>query len=76
MFKAFCRLKPGISLMVLHGELHQLKRMEVYDQFCRKQRAVLFATDLASRGLGKIIDFFLNKIIIQTQLHDFRFPCC
>lgn len=25
--------------------------MEIYDSFCRKQSAVLFATDLVSRGL-------------------------
>lgn len=37
--------------MALYGSLHQLRRMEIYESFCRKQSAILFATDLASRGL-------------------------
>lgn len=37
--------------MALYGTLHQLRRMKIYDEFCRKQSAVLFATDLVSRGL-------------------------
>lgn len=48
----FCRMRPGISLLALYGSLHQLKRMSVYDEFCKKQAVVLFATDIASRGLG------------------------
>lgn len=31
--------------------MHQLKRMSVYEEFCRKEHAILFATDIASRGL-------------------------
>jgi ATP-dependent RNA helicase DDX10/DBP4 len=31
--------------------MNQLKRMEVYDQFCRKSHSILLSTDLASRGL-------------------------
>lgn len=37
--------------MALYGSLHQLRRMSIYEDFCSKQSAVLFATDLASRGL-------------------------
>lgn len=37
--------------MALYGTLHQLRRMEIYESFCRKTSAVLFATDLAARGL-------------------------
>ncbi|KAF0304246.1 putative ATP-dependent RNA helicase DDX10 [Amphibalanus amphitrite] len=51
MFEVFCRLRPGITVMALYGTLHQLRRMAIYDDFCRKQRAVLFATDIAARGL-------------------------
>nr|XP_022913218.1 probable ATP-dependent RNA helicase DDX10 [Onthophagus taurus] len=47
----FCKLRPGVSLLALYGTLHQLKRMEIYETFCKKQAAVLFATDLVSRGL-------------------------
>lgn len=53
MYEAFCRLRPGISLLALYGTLHQLRRMSIYETFCKKQYAVLFATDIAARGLGK-----------------------
>jgi ATP-dependent RNA helicase DDX10/DBP4 len=33
----------------------QMKRMSVYDEFCRKQYACLFATDIAARGLGNYV---------------------
>jgi len=53
--KYFCEvlklLKPGMSVMGLHGGLHQLRRMAVYDGFCEKDAAVLLATDIAARGL-------------------------
>lgn len=51
MYEAFCRMRPGTSLLSLYGKMHQLKRMNIYETFCRKQHAVLFATDIASRGL-------------------------
>lgn len=47
----FRKMRPGVSLSALHGKLSQTKRIEVYDSFCSKQTAVLFATDIASRGL-------------------------
>lgn len=53
IFEVLCRLRPGISLLALYGTLHQLRRMEIYETFCKKQSAVLFATDIAARGLGK-----------------------
>ncbi|KAK7065369.1 ATPdependent RNA helicase [Halocaridina rubra] len=51
VYTLFCKLQPGVSVMALHGNMKQLKRMAIYDQFCRKQTAVLFATDVAARGL-------------------------
>ncbi|XP_072294459.1 probable ATP-dependent RNA helicase DDX10 [Eucyclogobius newberryi] len=50
-FRAFCRLRPGIPVLSLHGKQQQMKRVEVYNDFVRKQNAVLFATDIAARGL-------------------------
>jgi len=47
----FQRLKPGMSVLALYGSLHQLRRMAIYDTFCDKDAAVLFATDIAARGL-------------------------
>ncbi|XP_065565001.1 probable ATP-dependent RNA helicase DDX10 [Artemia franciscana] len=51
VYSIFCRMRPGNSLMQLHGGMHQLKRMTAYDEYCRKEHAVLFATDVAARGL-------------------------
>ncbi|XP_044217599.1 probable ATP-dependent RNA helicase DDX10 [Thunnus albacares] len=51
LFRTFCRLRPGIPVLALHGKQQQMKRVEVYNDFLRKQNAVLFATDIAARGL-------------------------
>ena len=50
-FELFCRMRPGTTLLSLYGTLSQFRRMAIYDEFCRKQNAILFATDIASRGL-------------------------
>ena len=47
----FSKLKPGMSVMGLYGTLPQLRRMAIYDNFSAKEAAVLFATDIAARGL-------------------------
>ena len=47
----FCRLRPGVSVLAMHGKLSQPKRMQVYDKFSNTPYSVLFATDVASRGL-------------------------
>uniref|UniRef100_A0A1A8BFZ9 ATP-dependent RNA helicase n=2 Tax=Nothobranchius kadleci TaxID=1051664 RepID=A0A1A8BFZ9_NOTKA len=51
LFRVFCRLRPGTPILALHGKQPQMKRVEVYNDFLRKQSAVLFATDIAARGL-------------------------
>ncbi|XP_038124297.1 probable ATP-dependent RNA helicase DDX10 isoform X1 [Cyprinodon tularosa] len=51
LYRAFCRLRPGTPVLALHGKQQQMKRVEVYDSFVKKSSAVLFATDLAARGL-------------------------
>ncbi|XP_059960796.1 probable ATP-dependent RNA helicase DDX10 [Mesoplodon densirostris] len=51
LYQVFCRLRPGISILALHGRQQQMRRMEVYNEFVGKRAAVLFATDLAARGL-------------------------
>ncbi|XP_041980000.1 probable ATP-dependent RNA helicase DDX10 [Aricia agestis] len=50
-YDLFCKLRPGVSLLALYGTLHQERREQIYEEFCRKSNVVLFATDLASRGL-------------------------
>lgn len=51
LFRVLCRLRPGIPILALHGKQQQMKRVEVYNDFLRKQNAVLLATDIAARGL-------------------------
>ncbi|KAF7292788.1 RNA helicase [Mycena indigotica] len=52
VFTAFCRMHPGIPLMHLHGKMKQTARLETYTKFTRAGgAAVLFATDVAARGL-------------------------
>ena len=55
VYEAFRRLRPGIPLMALYGRQKQLKRVGIFNDFCKKTQAVLFATDIAARGLGKVI---------------------
>lgn len=48
----FKRLKCPTTLLALHGKLHQLRRMAIYDEFCQRDSSiVLLATDVAARGL-------------------------
>ncbi|TIB42839.1 hypothetical protein E3P86_00219 [Wallemia ichthyophaga] len=51
IYETFSHLRPGISLMQLHGKLKQAKRHATLAQFSRASHAVLFATDIAARGL-------------------------
>ena len=53
LYNAVCKLRPGLPVLALYGTMGQTKRMSIYDEFCRKQYACLFATDIAARGLGK-----------------------
>jgi ATP-dependent RNA helicase DDX10/DBP4 len=50
-FEALRRLHPGTPLLHLHGQQKQHTRLDVVSRFGRMQHAVLFATDLAARGL-------------------------
>ncbi|KAH9261419.1 hypothetical protein BASA81_000063 [Batrachochytrium salamandrivorans] len=48
----FRRMRIGLPVYALHGKQTAEKRRIIYDQFCEKKGgAVLFATDVASRGL-------------------------
>lgn len=50
-WELFCHLQPGLPVMALHGKLVQEKRTKIYTDFCQRPHAVLFATDVAARGL-------------------------
>ncbi|GMI63744.1 hypothetical protein like AT5G54910 [Hibiscus trionum] len=61
VFEAFKKLRPGIPLKCLHGRMKQEVRLGIYSQFC-ESRSVLFATDVASRGLdfNKAVDWVVQ----------------
>nr|XP_018914788.1 PREDICTED: probable ATP-dependent RNA helicase DDX10 [Bemisia tabaci] len=63
IYELFCRLRPGTSLLALYGSLHQMRRMKIYDEFHRKERVILFATDIAARGL----DFPAVNWVVQMD---------
>ena len=50
--EVFRRLRPGVTVLALHSKMKYMKRLAMYESFVRKQYAVLFATDIAARGLG------------------------
>ena len=50
-YEVFCRLRPGVPVMALYGRQKQLRRVGIYEDFCRKKCAVLLCTDVAARGL-------------------------
>ena len=44
-------MRPGVPLMQLFGKQKLPKRVSIFNDFSKKQAAVLFATDIAARGL-------------------------
>ncbi|KAJ1740911.1 ATP-dependent RNA helicase dbp4 [Coemansia sp. RSA 1086] len=63
VFEAFCKIKPGIPLLHLHGKQKQMKRVEIFDRFKNATKAVLFCTDVAARGL----DFPAVDWVVQVD---------
>ncbi|KAF7366467.1 RNA helicase [Mycena sanguinolenta] len=51
VFETFCKMHPGVPLLHLHGKLRQTARLAMYTKFTQAAHAVLFATDVAARGL-------------------------
>lgn len=51
VYEAFRQMRPGVPLLALYGRQKHLKRMAVYNDFCRKKASVLLCTDIAARGL-------------------------
>ena len=59
----FSRLRPGVPLMCLYGKQKQMKRLATFYKFCDAPAAVLFATDIAARGL----DFPTVDWVVQND---------
>lgn len=53
-------------MMTLHSKMGQHQRMATYDEFCRKERALLIATDLCARGM----DFPGIDWVVQLDCPD------
>lgn len=51
VWSIFCTMQPGIPLMAIHGKLKQETRTRLYFDYLQRPHAVLFATDVAARGL-------------------------
>ena len=62
----FRKLRPGISLLALHGKIKPARRTFIYEEFTKKTECVLFATDIASRGL----DFPDVDWVLQADCPD------
>ena len=50
VFESFRKLRPGVSVLHLHGKQKQPKRMAIFYDFVRREHAVLFATDIGPCG--------------------------
>ena len=70
MHEMFRRMRPGIPVAMLHGRMKQMKRMATFDAFCRARHTVLFATDVAARGL----DFPSVDWVLQADCPE-DVPC-
>ena len=64
MYDLFCTLQPGVPLLALHGKIKQEGRTKVYFDFLQRPYAVLFATDVAARGL----DFHRHTPILHSTM--------
>jgi ATP-dependent RNA helicase DDX10/DBP4 len=67
-WELFCSLRPGLPILALHGKLVQHKRTKVYFEFLQKPHAILFATDIAARGL----DFPNVDWVVQADAPEDR----
>ena len=51
VFETFCKMHPGVPLLQLQGKQKQSTRLTMYQKFTTTSHAILFATDIAARGL-------------------------
>ncbi|KAJ5611303.1 ATP-dependent RNA helicase dbp4 [Penicillium lagena] len=63
VYESFRHLQPGIPLLHLHGKQKQGGRLDITTKFSQAQHSVLFATDVAARGL----DFPAVDWVIQMD---------
>ncbi len=67
--EAFRRLRPGIPLSCLHGRMKQMQRMVTFYKYNETKDALLFATDVAARGLDfPDVDWVLQVTFLSRNL--------
>ena len=69
MYEAFRKIQGllgPVPILHLHGRMNQERRLSIYHEFCSRRAAVLFATDVAARGL----DFPAVDWIVQVDCPD------
>ncbi|KAL1725647.1 P-loop containing nucleoside triphosphate hydrolase protein [Schizophyllum commune] len=73
VYETFCKMQPGVSLLHLHGKQKQMTRLAMYDRFTKMSHVVLFATDIAARGLDfPAVDWVLQLDApedVETYIH-------
>lgn len=65
-YEMFKRLKLGMTFLDLHGKQKQSKRTNIFYTFLNKKNSVLFATDVAARG----VDFPAVDWVLQLDCPD------
>ena len=51
VYENFRHMRPGVPLLHMHGKQKQTQRLEIYQRFTQAKHSILFATDVAARGL-------------------------
>lgn len=71
VYETFCKLRPGIPLLALHGRQKQHQRLEVFEKFTVKSNSALICTDIASRGLDFPSVDWVVQLDCPHTLEDF-----
>lgn len=73
LYEMFRRTRPGVPLLALYGKQKQQKRVAIFKDFSKKDAAVLFATDIAARGLDiPAVDWVIQfdcPDTVETYIH-------
>lgn len=82
MYECFRCMQPGTPLLALHGKIKQARRTHIYFDFVRRPSAVLFATDIAARGLDfpecdwvVQVRYILKRIYLMKMLRTRKALC-
>ncbi|KAI5479785.1 ATP-dependent rna helicase dbp4 [Pseudohyphozyma bogoriensis] len=73
VYENFRHLRPGVPLLHMHGKQKQTQRLEIYQRFTSAKHSILFATDIAARGLDfPSVDWVLQVDCpedVETYIH-------